>query len=458
MFSEEQLEALKVKGDKGEQGTQIYHMAPDSMFDTMPDYLEVGESFETCIIKDYYQSRNPMAGDIVIIEAELPNTKGQTKAIGFISDVLYCDTNKTHWEVSVVVVSFLQGANGKDGLTTSIRVKEAIYEQVNGEIDLTEFVENTIDSRIDNVASGVNAITQGLVSVPKAEYADEAKQASRADYADEAYSAYQAKLADEADSAGYAVSALADANRNKIHTTYATKKELRTDVSELQLSLDHIAKELSDGTLVVGEAVNAGYAFEAKYAMEAGYAIRDERSNIIHETYVPITTLNSYYTKAQADAAFMTQAEVDARVNEVIAGAVDGDNLTNLTELVTYLNTHGAEAAKMSEAITTLEATVKEHTHEQYLTKADLEGYSKFSGSYDDLTNKPEIPSIEGLATEDFVREEIKNSGHMTIADLQIGENFTTDIKVGHLEAGFEVKSTMTFGELLKRILRCEHD
>ena len=29
-----------------------------------------------------------------------------------------------------------------------------------------------------------------------------------------------------------------------------------------------------------------------------------------------------------------------------------------------------------------------------YLTEADLEGYSKFSGSYDDLTDKPEIPEI----------------------------------------------------------------
>jgi hypothetical protein len=80
--------------------------------------------------------------------------------------------------------------------------------------------------------------------------------------------------------------------------------------------------------------------------------------------------------------------------------------------------------------------------------------------SVEEAINNINIPTVDltDYATEDFVREEIKNSGHMTIADLQIGEDFTTDIKVGHLEAGFEVKSTMTFGELLKRILRCEHD
>ena len=35
---------------------------------------------------------------------------------------------------------------------------------------------------------------------------------------------------------------------------------------------------------------------------------------------------------------------------------------------------------------------------------------SNFSGSYNDLTNKPEIPSIEGLATEQFVETRIQDA------------------------------------------------
>ena len=46
------------------------------------------------------------------------------------------------------------------------------------------------------------------------------------------------------------------------------------------------------------------------------------------------------YTKEEADAAFMTEKEVDAYVNKVITDAVDGDTLTNLTELVEYISTH----------------------------------------------------------------------------------------------------------------------
>lgn len=62
-----------------------------------------------------------------------------------------------------------------------------------------------------------------------------------------------------------------------------------------------------------------------------------------------------YYTKDQADAVFMTESEVDARVNKVITDAVDGDALTSLTELVRYINTHGGEAAEMALAIDALE-------------------------------------------------------------------------------------------------------
>lgn len=43
-------------------------------------------------------------------------------------------------------------------------------------------------------------------------------------------------------------------------------------------------------------------------------------------------------------------------------------------------------------------------------SQADIENWnnkSDFSGDYEDLKDKPEIPSIEGLASENFVREKI---------------------------------------------------
>ena len=76
----------------------------------------------------------------------------------------------------------------------------------------------------------------------------------------------------------------------------------------------------------------------------------------------------------------------------------------------------------------------KEHTHEEYLTEIPSEYITEtelnaknyltehqdishlalktelFSKDYNELTNKPSIPSIEGLATESFVRNEIANA------------------------------------------------
>lgn len=173
------------------------------------------------------------------------------------------------------------------------------------------------------------------------------------------------------------------------------------------------------------------------------------------------------------------------------------------------------------------------HTHDQYLTKQQaLAEYAKkselFSGDYNDLSNKPVIPSIEGLATENYVKNaiaeaelndkevdltgyatkddvaeaiskiefpttdlsnyynkqeidtKIENIEHPTVslegyatedyvnkaienisikADNTIGIDFVTDITVGHLEAGSEIKATMTIGEILHKILvACVHE
>lgn len=59
--------------------------------------------------------------------------------------------------------------------------------------------------------------------------------------------------------------------------------------------------------------------------------------------------------KTEADGLYMTQTEVDARIDKIITDAVDGDTLTSLTALVQYINEHGGEAAEMAEAIEALE-------------------------------------------------------------------------------------------------------
>jgi hypothetical protein len=62
-----------------------------------------------------------------------------------------------------------------------------------------------------------------------------------------------------------------------------------------------------------------------------------------------------------------------------------------------------------TDALKRLRDDLKEWTTNNILSLKTYVDKNKFSGSYNDLTNKPEIPSIEGLATEEFVNDAIDN-------------------------------------------------
>jgi hypothetical protein len=104
------------------------------------------------------------------------------------------------------------------------------------------------------------------------------------------------------------------------------------------------------------------------------------------------------------DELYDKKGAAEAIKNELLNGAGDAyDTLKELGDLVKE-NKDTVDALRAIAA----DKADKEHEHEQYLTEhQSLEDYAKkeelFSGSYNDLTDKPEIPSIEGLATKDFV-------------------------------------------------------
>jgi hypothetical protein len=99
-----------------------------------------------------------------------------------------------------------------------------------------------------------------------------------------------------------------------------------------------------------------------------------------------------------------------------------------------------------------------------YLTEADLAGYSKFSGSYNDLTDKPEIPSVDGLASESYVDEAVKNitvdtSNLATLEQLNAKANdvlFTESKIVKTAIGGFVVDEDikdLTIAQLFAKLL-----
>lgn len=91
----------------------------------------------------------------------------------------------------------------------------------------------------------------------------------------------------------------------------------------------------------------------------------------------------------------MTEAEVDARVNKVITDAVDGDTLTSLTELVEYVNAHGGQATEMATAITNLQKDKAD--------KADLDQYATISYVNTQVgANTTRIEAVENNLTNNY--------------------------------------------------------
>ena len=77
----------------------------------------------------------------------------------------------------------------------------------------------------------------------------------------------------------------------------------------------------------------------------------------------------------------------------------------------TYTATEVGALPNTTISPTTLASLADDATH-RVVTDAEKSTWnakSNFSGSYNDLTNKPTIPSIDGLATETYVNEQLSN-------------------------------------------------
>ena len=119
---------------------------------------------------------------------------------------------------------------------------------------------------------------------------------------------------------------------------------------------------------------------------------------------------------------------INSKVDKISGKGLSTNDLTNTLKAnydAAYNHSKSAHApsnAQKNSDITKAEIEAKltgnitTHTHSQYLTThQSLDGYAKTadlatvatSGSYNDLTNKPTIPSIDGLATTNYVDSKV---------------------------------------------------
>ena len=139
-----------------------------------------------------------------------------------------------------------------------------------------------------------------------------------------------------------------------------------------------------------------------------------------HEQYLTEQSLNGY----------ATETYVKSEIANAQLGGGDGNTNIDLTIYAKLSDLEGysevghtheeylTEHQNISHLATKEELNTKadeEHTHEEYLTEHQNISHlalksELFSKDYNDLTNKPNIPSIEGLATETYVTNAIANA------------------------------------------------
>lgn len=170
-----------------------------------------------------------------------------------------------------------------------------------------------------------------------------------------------------------------------------------------------------------------GLATEA-FVREQKYITAEDVPNYIPESFVTEDELADAISKVEGTTADLTgyAKEEWVRAQGYITDVSDkADVEHNHNDLyATIEHSHDEYAAVEHNHDETYASKV--HTHEEYLTAEALNGYSKFSGSYKDLTDTPDIPSIAGLASEEYVDQKVSNLEIPSIEGLAT-ETFVTE-------------------------------
>ena len=212
---------------------------------------------------------------------------------------------------------------------------------------------------------------------------------------------------------------------------YATKDELNEGL-ETKSDLEHTHEEYapidypkftsaSSRILTVGqyneEDVLGEYIFIAgngtEYSKKTVYKLSKDGHGYYEKGVtigLPPTTNNEVTNKSYVDSGLNKKADKDHTHNYLTEKDISGK--ADKTDLHSHTN-----------------KTVLDGITQEKITEWDNK--SDFSGNYDNLSNKPYIPSIEGLATETYVDEKVGEIIVPTkVSELENDSNFATQTYV----------------------------
>ena len=228
----------------------------------------------------------------------------------------------------------------------------------------------------------------------------------------------------------------------------ATKEELPNLDGYAKLeNIPDVSKfitEIPSEYITESELENKGYLTEhqslAGYATES-YVLAEIAKAALEGNDID---LSAYATKEfvaeEINKIEIPEAYDDAELRTLISEKAESDHTHEEYSLVDHKH-----AEYLTEHQDLSHLALKEHKHDEYITEhQSLEGYAKttnlFSKDYNDLTNKPEIPSIEGLASETYVQTEI---GKIKFPETDLS-NYYTKEEVNNLLPVEEIEEVKT--------------
>lgn len=175
------------------------------------------------------------------------------------------------------------------------------------------------------------------------------------------------------------------------HTEYATVS-----------AVDELA------TTVSGKA-NVSHAHDDVYYTETEIDTKLAAKSDSSHNHTGVYDANGAAASALTSANAYTDSKIDALVGEGASITLDtiGEIFTAIEDNQDAINLLNSAIGNKANAS---DLTSHANNTEIHITNIERESWnakSNFSGNYNDLTNKPSIPSINGLATEDYVDEKV---------------------------------------------------
>lgn len=203
--------------------------------------------------------------------------------------------------------------------------------------------------------------------------------------------------------------------------------------------IDHLD---SNNTLIRSK-ISAKFADKLRY-VEDGATIEINPSEIATKTYVATQLSGKADSSHTHDDRYYTEDEIDTQLK----GYVPTTRKVNGKALSADITLSASDVGALPSTTSipdSLSDLSSDSTHRTVTDteKATWNAKSNFSGNYNDLTNKPTIPSVDGLATETYV-DNVANGkvDKVTGKGLSTNDYTTTDKnKLAGIEAGAQVNT-----------------